>query len=104
VHYNDANGSNQGGVYILAYFSAPGSYDFRVTIADSQGLSVTSDVSVTVQLSSRYWSVTVEPEAATLHPGETIQLHATVLDQFGAPVVFTDREPRPRPPGGEKRA
>jgi hypothetical protein len=87
VRYNDANGSNQGGTYTLAYFSAPGSYDFRVTIADSQGLSVTSDVSVTVQLNPKYWSVTLEPEAATLHPGETLQLHATVLDQFGAPLV-----------------
>jgi len=86
VRFNDANGLNQG-QSTYAYFAAPGHYDFRVTIADSQGLNVTSDVSVEVQLTPRYWGVTVDPEAATLHPGESIQLHATVRDQFGIPVV-----------------
>jgi hypothetical protein len=84
VTYNDANGTNYAGYYALAYFTAPGNYDFRVTIADTQGLSVTSDVSVTVQLSTRYWRTVVEPRAVTLHPGETVQLYATVFDQFGA--------------------
>ncbi len=89
VRFTDANGLNQG-QYMPASFVAPGLYDFRVTISDSQGLSVTSDVSVTVNLSSRYWRTTVEPTAATLHAGETLQLHAVVNDQFGIPL-----EPQP---------
>jgi hypothetical protein len=86
VRFPGANGLNQG-QNIYAYFAAPGSYDLRVTISDSQGLSVSSDVSVTVNLNSRYWRVTAEPEAATLHAGETLQLRATVSDQFGTPLA-----------------
>jgi hypothetical protein len=88
VQYGNGNGTNVG-KDTYAHFSAGGTYDFRVTIADSQGLSVTSGVSVTVAQILR--SVRVEPQTATLRTGQTLQLGATALDQFGNPLA-------PQPP------
>jgi hypothetical protein len=84
VQYGNENGYNQG-QSTWAYFSAAGTYDFRVTIADSQGLAVTSDTTVTVTQVHR--SVTIEPQTATLHPGETLQLSAIARDQFENPLT-----------------
>lgn len=84
VHYGNENGYNQG-QSTWAYFSAAGTYDFRVTIADSQGLTVTSDTTVTVAQVHR--SITVEPQTATLRVGETLQLFAVARDQFKNPLT-----------------
>ncbi|RYZ09217.1 MAG: DNRLRE domain-containing protein [Myxococcales bacterium] len=84
VQYTSGNGNNLV-KDTFAHFSAAGTYHFRVTIADTQGLSTTSDVTVTVQQILR--SVTVEPQAATLHPGQTLQLFATARDQFRNPLT-----------------
>ena len=58
-----------------------GSYTFAVTITDLSGLSTTSSVSVTV--SQTLTSVTVSPTTASLTAGQTQQITATGLDQFG---------------------
>lgn len=87
VQYSNGNGTNIA-KDTYAHFSVAGTYDFRVTIADSEGLSVMSDVSVTVAQILR--SVRVEPQTATVRSGQTLQVNATALDQFRNPL-----EPQP---------
>jgi hypothetical protein len=67
-----------------ATFTKAGAYTFRVTIADTGGLTVTSDVSVTVQATAT--SVVVSPGTVTLNTGATQQFTATVRDQFATAI------------------
>lgn len=75
-----ANGTNAAKSSI-ATFSAPGSYQFTVTIADSAGLSITSSISVTVN--STPTTITLAPSPAWVGTSDSVQLSATVLNQFG---------------------
>jgi hypothetical protein len=75
-----ANGTNAA-KNTTATFSKAGSYDFLVTIADANGFSTTSAVTVTVQPTQ---SISISPPSAQLNPGAIQQLTATVSDQFGA--------------------
>jgi hypothetical protein len=78
-----ANGTNAA-QNTTASFRSAGSYTLQVTITDSQGLSITSSVSVTaIQTPSQ---TTVTPSTATLVCGNTQSFAATVLDQFGNPL------------------
>jgi hypothetical protein len=74
------NGSNAA-ANTVATFSKAGSYLFRVTITDASGLSVSSQVSVTVQ--QKINSITVTPSSATVKRRASQQFVATAFDQFG---------------------
>src|SRR5262249_10654780 len=65
----------------IATFTKAGNYSFLVTITNSGGLSVTSSVSVPVQLATA--KITVPPNSATVVPSGTQQFSATGYDQFG---------------------
>lgn len=78
-----ANGTNAAKSSI-ATFSAPGSYQFTVTIADSSGLLVTSSVNLTVN--STPTTITLAPSPAWVATSDSVQLSATVLNQFGQTI------------------
>ena len=75
----------------LATFFQPGAYTFRATIRDAQGLTVTSDTSVTVLQSVA--SIKVYPAKTQVLVGRKRQFTAYAWDQFGAMLaqqpVFT---------------
>lgn len=66
---------------VTASFSQAGSYQFRVTIADAQGLTAFADLSVAVEQVAT--SVRVLPASVSLQPGSMQQFSANALDQFG---------------------
>jgi hypothetical protein len=63
-----------------ATFSTAGTYSFQVTIRDTNGLTATSSVNVTVQ--QTLTSIQVAPANASVAPGGTLQFSATAQDQF----------------------
>ncbi|HEY2882551.1 MAG TPA: Ig-like domain-containing protein, partial [Pirellulales bacterium] len=69
----------------VATFSKSGMYNFQVTITDAGGLTATSSVSVTVN--QTLTSITVGPTPVNVYTGQTKQLSATALDQFGDPLA-----------------
>ncbi len=69
----------------VATFSKAGSYPLRATITDLSGLSVTSDVTVTVNQTAS--TVTVSPVTPLVHVGSTQSFTATAVDQFGATIA-----------------
>jgi hypothetical protein len=75
-----ANGSNAA-QDSTATFSQAGTYLFTVTIADLEGLTVTSSVRVTVN--QTLTTITMSPSQASLYLGTTQQFSATAKDQFG---------------------
>lgn len=79
-----ANNSNAA-KNTTATFTQAGAYTFRATITDAGGLSVTSNVTVTVH--QTLTSMAVAPGAVTLSSGGTQQFTATGRDQFGAVLV-----------------
>jgi glucose/arabinose dehydrogenase len=74
------NGTN-GAKSSTATLLAAGAYAFRVTITDGRGLSVASDVGVTV--AAVLTGVTVSPQGVTVANGGTQQFAAVARDQFG---------------------
>src|SRR5262249_44887063 len=62
-------------------FSQAGAYTFRATITDQGGLSITSDVIVSVDQTVS--SIVLTPASVTLANGGTQQFTATAKDQFG---------------------
>jgi hypothetical protein len=64
-----------------ATFRQAGDYVFRVTIADPNGLTATSAVSVTVDPTCT--AIVLLPASATVVVGGTRQFSATATDQFG---------------------
>lgn len=74
------NGSNAA-KNTVATFTAAGSYDFTVTIADAAGLSTTSTVDVSV--SQTVTTITLTPTTVTRDSNATQQYTATGYDQFG---------------------
>ena len=78
------NGSN-GAKNTTATFHHTGAYTFAVLITDSSGLSVSSSVSLTVN--QTLTSTTVSPSTANLTAGQTQQLTANGLDQFGVSMT-----------------
>jgi len=79
-----SNGTNAAKNTTVTFHQA-GSYTMMVTIRDVEGLSISSSVSVTV--SQTLSSVVVVPDTTNLAAGQTLQLSATGLDQFGVPLV-----------------
>ncbi len=75
-----ANGTNAA-QNATATFTKDGGYTFVVTITDAQGLSTTSQVTVTV--SQKITTIGVSPATATVKLGATLQFFATAFDQFG---------------------
>jgi hypothetical protein len=75
-----ANGTNAA-KNATATFTAAGTYNLLVTIADANGSTVTSAVTVTVN--QTLTSVAVTPTAASVYTGNALQFAATALDQFG---------------------
>jgi aryl-phospho-beta-D-glucosidase BglC (GH1 family) len=65
----------------VATFSTAGQYTFQVTITDPAGLSVTSNVSVTVDPTPT--SIVLSPNSASVNAGATEQFTAQADDQFG---------------------
>jgi hypothetical protein len=68
-----------------AQFTAPGTYNFIVTIKNQAGLTVTSLLSLTVVRSLT--SITVAPAASAVAAASTTQFTATGLDQFNQPLA-----------------
>ena len=62
-------------------FHDAGNYVFAVTITNIYGLSVTSDVNVTVNQTVS--GVTLTPASGNLNDNSTLQFTATAYDQFG---------------------
>ncbi len=75
-----ANGTNAAKTTVATFFKA-GTYVFRATIADAGGLTVTSDVTVSVV--KKLTSLRVSPAIATVLVNQSIQFKATAYDQFG---------------------
>jgi hypothetical protein len=65
----------------VATFSSAGNYSFSVTITDAGGLSMMSNVNVTVNQTITL--VVVTPGTATVHVNQSLQFLATAYDQFG---------------------
>jgi subtilase family serine protease len=74
------NASNAAQNSTATFYSA-GTYTFEATIKDSTGLSVVSDVTVTVNQTLSTLAVT--PGSVTLADGANQQFTATAKDQFG---------------------
>ena len=79
-----ANGTNAA-KSSTATFTQAGTYTFRVTIADQDGVTVTSSVVVPVQQHAT--SVAVSPASATVAPNGTQAFTASLKDQFGAAMA-----------------
>jgi hypothetical protein len=75
-----ANGTNAA-KNTTATFTSAGTYDFRVTMTDTGGLSATSSVSVTVDQTLK--TIAVTPTTTWLVENQTNQLAAVGQDQFG---------------------
>jgi len=69
----------------LVTFSGAGDYQLAVTITDAGGLTITSDVAVTVE--QTLTSVTVEPGTVSVDIGGTQQFTAQAFDQFGGEMT-----------------
>lgn len=79
-----ANGTNASKT-TTATFTAAGSYDFVVTIRNTNGNSVTSNVTVVVN--QTYTGVSVTPTPTTVVSRGTRQFTASANDQFGDPMA-----------------
>jgi hypothetical protein len=66
-------------------FSQAGSYTFRATVTDQDGLCITSDVTVTVVQTAT--SIMVSPGTASVAVKKTQHFTAVELDQFGSPMT-----------------
>ena len=69
----------------MATLFKAGAYTFRVTIKDVPGLTVTSDVTVTVN--PLFSSITVSPAGVSIANGATQQYTAVAKDQFNNPLA-----------------
>lgn len=78
---NGANASKN----TTASFTAAGAYVFKVTITDAAGLSVSSNVNVTVVQTAM--SLSISPTSVNLGTGLTKQFTAVARDQFGATIT-----------------
>ena len=76
-----ANGTNAA-KNTVATFTKAGVYAFRVTITDSNNLSTTSTVSVTVQ--QTLTTIQITPGSATVQRRSSVQFTAAGYDQFGS--------------------
>ena len=76
-----ANGSNAAKA-TTATFTKAGSYTLVATVADQPGLTVSSQVSVTVN--QTLTSIVVAPASATVNTSASQPFTATARDQFGA--------------------
>ncbi len=77
------NGTNDA-KNTLATFSAAGTYVFTATITEAPGLTITSNVTVTVN--PIFTSFGITPTATTVILYNTQQLTAAALDQFANPM------------------
>lgn len=68
-----------------ATFFQAGTYVFQVTATDVSGLIATS--AVTVQAVTTATTIQVIPAEPRVAAGQTLQLSAVLIDQFGAPIV-----------------
>jgi hypothetical protein len=73
--------SSTTGKSVTATFGKAGAYSLRATVTDQGGLSVTSNVNVTVN--QTLGSVSVTPGTASVSTSGTQQFSATASDQFG---------------------
>ncbi len=64
-----------------ATFQKAGVYTFQVTVSDSEGLTATSSVTVTVAHATK--RIVIAPSPVTLRPGTKQRFSARTLDQFG---------------------
>jgi len=79
VTYSD-NGTNSAKNTTVTFTQA-GTYNFLVTIIDTNDLSVTSSVTVTVD--QTFSAITVSPGTAIIAPTQTHAFTASAMDQFG---------------------
>lgn len=79
------NGTNQA-KNTVATFTKAGTYGCLCTVTDGQGLTTTSQVSVTVSSSITLLTI-LQPTGVRTAPGGSYQLHISGIDQFGQPVL-----------------
>ncbi len=77
------NGSNAAKT-VTATFRAPGTYRFLVTIADPNGATANSAVTVTVQPDAAAATLRVFPSDVELEPGGALAFSAVAYDRLGA--------------------
>ncbi|HEX3359168.1 MAG TPA: hypothetical protein VHS31_19470 [Tepidisphaeraceae bacterium] len=80
-----ANGTNAAKNSTVT-FTALGTYNFRATITDSGGLSVTGGI-VQVIVNQTLTGIAIAPGASSISPGASQQFSAIAMDQFGLPMV-----------------
>ncbi len=68
-----------------ATFGKAGFYSFQVTVTDAGGLTVTSNVAVTV--TQTLTGLTITPANIVLHAGDTQTYAAVATDQFNTPMI-----------------
>jgi hypothetical protein len=81
-----SNGTNAAKTTTVRFAQA-GAYTFTVTVADMNGLTVSS--AVTVQVSQSLTTLAVSPASAIVNAGATQMFTTTACDQFGRPMVTT---------------
>ena len=79
------NGTN-GAQTTAVIFHAAGTYRFRVTITDKNGLSTTS--AVTIRVKQSLTSIQVTPSTATVQRSQADPLTARAFDQFGTAMLI----------------
>jgi len=85
VTYSAANGTNAGST-VTANFTKAGTYSFKVTVADSGGLSTASTTSTPATVNATLTSIVVTPASAALNLKATRQFTASARNQFGLAI------------------
>jgi hypothetical protein len=83
VSFNPNN--NNAAKSTTATFAAGGTYNFQVTLRDTQGLTVTSSVTVNVNLALT--SITLAPATSSVSINHTCQFTAVGFDQFNVALA-----------------
>ena len=74
-----------------AIFVKAGTYILRVTISDGSNVTVTSDVTVTVQQTSAGTGLRIDPASTSMVVSASRSFGAFSVDQFGDPILSTPR-------------
>ena len=80
-----SDGNTNAAKSVTATFSMAGTYVLRVTVTDSSGLTTSSSVSVQVVPTAT--ALRVSPAGPMVAAGQTLQMSAALVDQFGQPVI-----------------
>jgi hypothetical protein len=93
VTFSGATNGTNAAKNITATFLADGTYQFRVTITDTGGLSTTSDVTVTVTQTASSLGVYPNTGPVYVTTGGSQAFTISVLDQFGSIIPGASATP-----------